>query len=158
MMLLKILLLRHPAISSSSVKEILLGLSFCHYSLRHHISLWVSQISLSLSLSPRSLQALEYCYDPRNLGPNSSKLLPHKPCTSTTYIHTLSSVLLLSGFNDPSTVGDQTVKKERKGKKGKKPTNPTHPPHRNTRLQKKTPKNAKKRCKQETKRDEKNAD
>jgi hypothetical protein len=29
----------------------------------------------------------------------------------------LSSVLLLSGFNDPSTVGDQTVKKERKGKK-----------------------------------------
>jgi hypothetical protein len=146
MMLLKILLLRHPAISSSSVIEILSGLSFCHYSLRNHISLWVSGSLRSLSLSPRSLQALDYCYDPRNLGPNSSKLLPHKPCTSTTYIHTLSSVLRLSGFNDPSTVGDQTVKKERKGKKrNKQPAQPTHPPHTNTRLQKRKPKNAKKR-------------
>jgi hypothetical protein len=135
------------------------------------LGLWVSQISLSLS--PKSLQVLDYCYDPRNLGPNSSKLLPHKPCTSTTYIHTLSRVLLLSGFIDPSTVGDQTVKKERKGKKGKKgkkPTNPTHPPHTNTRLQKKNPpkckkkkntsekQNPRKRSKQETKRDEKNVD
>jgi hypothetical protein len=96
-----------------------------------HLSLGLSD--LSLSLSPRSLQALDYCYDPRNLGPNSSKLLPHKPCTSTTYIHTyihtLSSVLLLSGFNDPSTVGDQTVKKERKGKERKETKQPTQPTH-----------------------------
>jgi hypothetical protein len=73
--------------------------------------------------------------------------------------------LLLSGFNDPSTVGDQTVKKERKGKERKKPTNPTHATHHTTILdyKKKTPKmqkkentsekqNPKKRCKQETKR------
>lgn len=49
MMLLKILL-RDPAISSSSVKEILSGLSFCHYSLQIHISFWVSGSLRSLSL------------------------------------------------------------------------------------------------------------
>ncbi len=132
MMLLKILLLRHPAISSSSVKEILSGLSFCHYSLRNHISLWVSgslrSLSLSLSLSLSKISPSTRLL----LWPKKSRTQFIKASASQTlhiyYIHTYIHWVVFCFFLGSMILQLLVIKLWRKkGKERKEKNQPTQP-------------------------------